>query len=129
MGTDKKTPTGLNILIAEDEPINYMILEKILSTMGANIFWAKDGIEAVDMARSHHDIQMVFMDIRMPEMDGFEATKIIRSEFPELAIIMLTAYTLSNEEELCIKAGATAFLTKPIRPVELRQVINEIAIK
>ncbi len=118
------------ILIAEDEPINFMLLEKMLEPTGAGIIWAKNGKEAVEMTRSNPDIRLILMDIRMPEMNGIEATLILRAEFPELPIIAVTAYSLSNEKEACEQAGTTAFITKPVSPKVLVELIKQqIGIK
>lgn len=114
------------ILIAEDEPINFMLLQKILEKVNSKIIWAKNGKEAVDKAFSDKSIGLILMDIRMPIMDGVEATKIINKKLPELPIVAVTAYTLSNEKEKCKEAGAVGFLTKPVRPSEIIPLVNKL---
>lgn len=116
---------GEKVLIAEDEPINFMLLEKMIEPTGAKVIWAKNGLQAVEMTRNNPDISLILMDIRMPQMNGIEATIIIRAEYPNLPIIAVTAYTLSNEKETCKQAGTSAFLTKPVRPKELMRVIQK----
>ncbi|MEA1875868.1 MAG: response regulator, partial [Bacteroidota bacterium] len=103
------------ILIAEDEPINFMLLQKMLEQTTYKVLWAKNGKEAVDMALVDNSIYLILMDIRMPLIDGIEATKIIHSKIPGLPIVAVTAYTLSNEKQRCMEAGAIGFLSKPVR--------------
>lgn len=114
------------ILIAEDEPINFMLLQKMLEKCERKVIWAKNGQEAVQIATSNPQVGIILMDIRMPIMDGITATQTIRKTLKELPIIALTAYTLSNEREKCTEAGTTAFLTKPVRPNELLPLIEEL---
>jgi len=111
------------ILIAEDEPINYMLIKKILEATSCKVIWAKNGREAVDMTADQHP-DIVLMDIRMPEMDGITATRLIRDSFPDLPIIAVTAFNLSNEAERCQEAGASGFLTKPVMPAPLLEAIS-----
>lgn len=112
------------ILIAEDEPINFMLLEKMLEKTPYTILWAKNGKEAISKVRANPRICLVLMDIRMPEMDGIQATAEIHREFPTLPVVAVTAYTLSNERERCMDAGASAFLNKPVNPAELMQALT-----
>ena len=114
------------ILIAEDEPINFMLLQKMLEKFGYPVIWAKNGQEAVEHCASNSAIELVLMDIRMPIMDGLEATRQIRTLDPKLPIYAVTAYTLSNEKEKCAEAGASGFLSKPVRPSELADVVLSI---
>ncbi len=114
------------ILIAEDEPINFMLLQKMLEKTGYKILWAKNGQEAVDNATNNLNIRLILMDIRMPIMDGIEATRIIRSQKPDLPIVAVTAYTLSNEKIKCKEAGSTDFLSKPVRPAILLPLVEKL---
>ncbi|MCK5822238.1 MAG: response regulator [Bacteroidales bacterium] len=119
--TSKKT-----ILIAEDEPINFMLLQKMLERTGFEILWGKNGQEAVDMAVANNSVCLILMDIRMPLIDGIEATKIIHNKKPNIHIVAVTAYTLSNEKEKCKEAGAVGFLSKPVRPTELIPLVEKL---
>jgi hypothetical protein len=91
-----KTPLGkydgYTILIAEDAESSYQFLKVILTKAGAEILWAKNGREAVGICRSGKKIDLVLMDINMPEMNGFEATALIKAERPDLPVIAQTAY-------------------------------------
>ena len=113
------------VLIAEDEPINFMLIRKILEVTSCRVIWAKNGREAVEMATSQHP-DLILMDIRMPEMDGITATKLIRKSFPDLPIIAVTAFSLSNEAEKCQEAGASGFITKPVMPATLLEAIGAV---
>lgn len=114
------------ILIAEDEPINFMLLQKMLEQTSYKVLWAKNGKEAVDMALVDNSISLILMDIRMPLIDGIEATKIIHAKMPGLPIVAVTAYTLSNEKQKCKEAGAIGFLSKPVRPSELIPLVESL---
>ncbi len=118
---------GKTLLIVEDIEWNYKFLEVILSKFGkADILWAKDGAKAVNLCKKHSEIDLVLMDIEMPVMDGYEATRHIKKIRPELPIIAQSAYVMINDKEKCFDAGCQGFLPKPIRKEELFKVINEL---
>jgi CheY-like chemotaxis protein len=102
------------ILIAEDEETNYFFIEAILEDTMATLIWAKNGVEAVDKYKENSDIDLILMDIKMPEMDGLTATQIIRKISSTVPIIVQTAYALSEDKNKCLNAGCTEYLTKPI---------------
>jgi PAS domain S-box-containing protein len=116
---DTRTPVvkykGNTILIAEDTESNYQFLKVILAKAGANTIWAKNGREAVDICRSGKKIDLVLMDINMPEMNGFEATALIKAEMPDLPVIAQTAYASHNDMERSQRAGCDDYIEKPIR--------------
>jgi PAS domain S-box-containing protein len=87
----------LSILIAEDEENNYILIEELLNYSNIKIFWAKNGKEAVDCCKKNNDIDIVLMDLKMPEMDGFTAAQIIKAEKPNLPIIAQSAYTYEKD--------------------------------
>ncbi len=117
------------ILIAEDEPANYLFFKEALQKTHAKILWAKNGIEAVEFCKNsqtnQYAIDLILMDLKMPQMDGYEAIREIRSFYKELAInnrpmiIAQTAFTMREEKDRSLKAGCDDFLTKPIRTREL----------
>jgi len=113
------------ILIAEDEEDNYTFLEVLLKVTGANILWARNGIEAVEICRKNTGINLVLMDIKMPHMDGIEATTQIKKNRSTLPVIVQTAYAMSADEENCIKAGCDAYISKPIKIESLFKVIKQ----
>ena len=112
------------ILVADDIDLNFLLIKKFLSKTGASILWAKDGAEAVDFCENHQDIDLILMDIRMPNMNGFDATRIIKSKNPEMPIIAQTAYALDGDAERSIEAGCNHYVTKPIN---LKKFLDLIA--
>jgi len=115
----------VKILIAEDNRISYEYLREILKNEGTDILLAKNGTEAVKMCEENTDLDLVFMDIKMPEMDGGEATRKIKSIRPELPIIAQTAYALNDEREAILKKGFDAYLAKPIQRKEIQAILDK----
>jgi PAS domain S-box-containing protein len=111
-------------LVAEDDDINFVYMERLLLKTNATILRAANGQEAVDFCNSRDDVDLILMDINMPFMNGLEATHIIRASFPKLPIIAVTAYSLSGDKETCIAAGCNDYIPKPIRREELYLKIN-----
>lgn len=109
---------NVTILVAEDELSNYLYLEKLLSKTGATIFHATNGREAVSMAESIKNLHLILMDIKMPEMDGFQALKVIRQRNSKIPVVAQTAHALSDEVVLMKEAGFDFYITKPIKPTE-----------
>jgi CheY-like chemotaxis protein len=108
---------GKKILIAEDDVRNIFALTSILEPKGAQLFVARNGREALELLERSPDIDLVLMDVMMPEMDGLEATRQIRKagqRFNKVPIIALTAKAMSDDRDLCIKAGANDYVAKPL---------------
>jgi CheY-like chemotaxis protein len=103
------------VLIAEDEETNFVYLETALQKTNVNILRAKNGKEAVELARVTPQIDLVLMDIKMPEMNGLEATRSIKSFRKDLIIIAQTAFTMEEDRRNCSAVGCDDFLPKPIR--------------
>lgn len=120
-----KTVTWINktILIAEDEESNYRYLEMVINKTKANIVWAKDGIEAINLCKEHEP-DLILMDIKMPNMDGLEATREIKKTHPEIPIVAQTAYAMENDERMSLEAGCNAYLSKPIRATKLIETLS-----
>jgi signal transduction histidine kinase len=102
------------LLLAEDEAANAYFLQSALVITGINVIVVQNGLDAIEQCRTNNDIDLVIMDIKMPEMDGLAATRIIRSFNKELPVIAITAYALSSDSEKCIEAGCNDYLPKPI---------------
>ena len=100
------------ILIAEDNDSNYLLMSYILKSQ-YEIFRAFNGVEAVEKAKTEKP-DMVLMDIKMPIMDGLEATRLIRAEMPDLPIIALTANAFDNDRQQALDAGCNDFISKPV---------------
>ena len=114
---------NLKILIAEDEKIARTYLSIIIKNICKEIMFAKTGIEAVELCRNNQNIDLILMDIKMPEMDGYEATHKIREFNKDIIIIAQTAYALTEDKKKAIKAGCNDYLTKPINKDELMVII------
>ena len=112
------------ILIAEDEPTNYKYIENVLSKTRIGLLWAKNGLETCEFLKKRSDINLVLMDIRMPIMDGYEATKRIKQINKDIPIIAQTAYALDYEKQEILKAGCDNYIAKPYSDSELLAMIN-----
>lgn len=113
------------ILLVEDEDANHIFIAAALKRTKVDLLWAKDGREAVDMCREMDDIDLVLMDIRLPELDGYEATRQIKTFRPNLPIVAQTAYVMSNEKGKVLQAGCNDLITKPIRLKVLLSVCSK----
>ena len=118
-----------NILIAEDVESNFLYLKAVLSKLNAVIYWAKNGIEAVEICTKIGNIDLVLMDLQMPEMNGYEATQILKKKFPELPIIAQTAFAMSDDREKAIDAGCDDYLAKPIKSKDLLSMVEQYVRK
>ena len=113
------------ILVAEDEEINYLFLEEILEELNVSILHARNGQEAVDICKEHPEVQLVFMDVKMPVMDGYTATKIIKKSRPGLPVIAQTAYAMADDRAHAFSEGCDDFISKPIEKPELIALTNK----
>lgn len=121
--------TDLKILVAEDHDINRFIIQKMFKEWGITCDFAFTGIEAVEQAtKKIYDI--ILMDIEMPDMNGYRATEIIRSELPypnnATPIIAMTGHAMNGEKEKCISIGMNDYISKPFKPDELKNKILEL---
>ena len=106
--------TGKTILIAEDEIVNYMFLEVLFEETGAILIHASDGQQAIDTVKTNPDIHIVLMDIKMPNINGLDATRQIKAMRPQLPIIAQTAYAMQDDEYKALQAGCNDYISKPI---------------
>ncbi|HTR37037.1 MAG TPA: ATP-binding protein [Bryobacteraceae bacterium] len=120
----------LKVLIAEDNPVNQRVVQKLLEKMGVKADLAVNGREAVEAARQN-DYHLILMDAQMPEVDGLEATRQIRkfASDDQPSIYGLTAQATVEHRDLCLRAGMNGYLTKPIEPSQLREVIAELSAR
>lgn len=114
-----------NILVVEDEIANFMYLNKMLAKSNLKVFRAENGLEALKLLESGKYFPVILMDIKMPKMDGFEATKIIKSKNPDQIVIAVTAYARQEERLKFMEAGFNDYLTKPIKPDEFRSILRK----
>jgi PAS domain S-box-containing protein len=123
---DSTNLIGKKILVVDDDQRNIYALCSMLEGFNLNIICANNGNEAIKMLDSNGDIDMILMDIMMPEMNGYEATKQIRSraKYKDLPIVALTAKAMIGDREICMKAGMNDYITKPIDSNNLISIIN-----
>jgi len=115
----------LKILIAEDDKVSEMLIDKTLKTFGKEIIKARTGVEAIEACKKNPDIDLVMMDIRMPDMGGYDATRQIRKFNKEVVIIAQTAHGLYGDREKAIEAGCNDYIAKPINKAELLLLIQK----
>ena len=125
-------PRNLRILLAEDNPVNQKLVVHLLRRRGHTVAIANNGREAVEIAR-RESVDLVLMDVQMPEMDGFQATAAIRAweqgRGSALCIVALTAHAMDGDKERCLAHGFDLYLAKPFRPDELDGVLAEGAAR
>ena len=120
-------PIGpLRILLAEDNPVNIKLATRLLERMGYGADIANDGREAID-ALERADYDLVLMDVQMPGLDGLDATRAIRTRWPDrpVRIVAMTANAMEGDRETCLAAGMDDYVSKPIRPDELARALAE----
>jgi hypothetical protein len=120
---DKKR---IPILVAEDDDVSFMLLENILSSENFTLTQAKNGKELIKKFKQNPSFNLILMDIKMPEMDGIEATKRIREFNETVPIIAQTAYALEGDKEKALEAGCNAYVSKPINKNDLIQKIQSL---
>ncbi len=131
MKEEKRTPLieGLNILLVEDNILNQVLAKKVLTDWHWNVEVAENGLVALEKLKKQ-DFDIVLMDIQLPEMDGYEATRYIRNKFPppkcNIPIMAMTAHALAGEEEKCRAAGMNGYISKPFDQKNLYSKIISI---
>ena len=116
------------VLIAEDEEINYLYFETILDNMYGDkirLLHAKNGKQAVEICEINSEVDLVLMDLKMPVIDGYNATKLIKELNPDIGIIAQTAYPLQNEQNKALQAGCNDFISKPIKKEAFFKMLNK----
>ena len=122
--------SSLNVLLAEDDPANQRVTLIMLKRLGYNADAVNNGLQVLK-AFENRMYDLILMDIVMPKMDGFEATKEIRKRYPtsrQPIIIALTAYILPEGRERCIEAGMDDYIAKPVRIRELADALGKCPI-
>ncbi len=114
--------SGKTILVAEDERSNFMLIEQILKPGKPSIIWAQNGIEAIEKFKNNK-IDLVLMDIKMPNIDGLAATKQMKDINNTIPIIAQTAYAMATDKNKILDAGCDDYITKPIKIAELKEKI------
>jgi len=127
IGLEDKT-LNLKLLIVEDDEASNLFISTIAKKISNNILHAKTGIEAINVCKNNQDLDLILMDIRMPEMDGYEATRQIREFNKEVIIIAQTAYGLFGDREKVVEVGCNDYISKPIKKDELLALIKKYFI-
>jgi len=118
------------ILIAEDEDTNLVVLKTMLRRFDdITIIHAYNGKEALSIVESQPDVYLVFMDLKMPVMDGFEATRNIKKIKPQLPVIAVTAFAMTGDEQRALGAGCDAYIAKPINRNQLYELLSNFGLK
>lgn len=117
----KKT---IKVLIAEDEEISFLLLKKLLEKGRVEVFRAKNGEEAYEIYKNNPDINLILMDLRMPQVDGYTAAQLIRSEAPEIPIIAQSAYSLKDDNEF-YGSAFDGYISKPVNKREFQLAVNK----
>ena len=123
------TSYDMLVLVVEDDEVNYLFLETLLSRSKIKTIRALNGLEAVELCQKNHDINLVLMDIKLPFMNGFEATRRIKEQNPDLPVIAQTAYAMQEDRNKAIEAGCDGYISKPIITAELLKMIEEFSEK
>ncbi|MBN1158280.1 MAG: response regulator [Bacteroidales bacterium] len=113
------------ILVAEDDDVNFRYLHETLNHDTIRIIRARNGLEAVEYCKADREIHIVFMDIKMPVLNGYDATRQIKRFRPEVPVIAVTAFTKDDDRAFALNAGCDDYLSKPLRKDELLTLINK----
>jgi CheY-like chemotaxis protein len=116
---------NLKILIVEDDEISYSLLTRTIQKISKEVLHALTGVQAIEACRNNPDLDLVLMDIRMPQMNGLEATQQIRQFNKDVIIIAQTAYAFTGDSEKAIEAGCNDYITKPINMTLLFELIKK----
>jgi CheY-like chemotaxis protein len=115
------------ILVVDDDNLSFILLKEILEENGISVLYASDGETAIELLNDHPEIKLVLMDIKMPKMNGFEATKKIKLMRPELPVIAQTALAFKTDKQKIFAAGCDDYLLKPIDGELLMKKIKKYA--
>ena len=115
----------INVLVVEDDEISSVYFKTLLKGLFKKVIFANNGVDAIQLCKNGSEVDLVLMDIKMPEMDGYDATREIRKFNKDLVIIAQTAYALHGDKEKAIKAGCNDYITKPINKSLLLEIISK----
>ncbi len=116
--------SGKNILVAEDIESNFLYINEVLKKVNANVTWSQDGIEAVEKFQDKH-FDLVLMDIQLPKINGYQATREIKKKNPSVPVVAQSAYAFRDESDKMAEAGCDAFISKPYTEEELLAILKK----
>ncbi|WP_171596155.1 tetratricopeptide repeat-containing hybrid sensor histidine kinase/response regulator [Marinifilum caeruleilacunae] len=116
--------SGKNILVAEDVESNFLYINEVLKKVNANVTWSQDGVEAVEKFQDDH-FDLVLMDIQLPRINGYQATREIKKQNPSVPVVAQSAYAFRDESNKMTEAGCDAFIAKPYTEEELLAIIQK----
>ena len=126
LGVEFAAEYPLRILVAEDNTINQKLIDRIMAKLGYRIDIVENGLLVLDKIRKA-TYDLILMDIQMPEMDGLEATRVIRSQAIEQpSIIAMTANAMPEDREVCMQAGMNDYLSKPMKFEDLMEALRKV---
>lgn len=115
----------LRILLAEDDQINQKLFSYMLNDIADELLIASTGIEAINLHKEHSDIDLILMDLKMPEMDGYEAVRNIRESDKEVKIFALSAFAPETQKAAANGSDFNDYVSKPIRKADLLKIIGK----
>jgi signal transduction histidine kinase/CheY-like chemotaxis protein len=118
----------LKILAAEDDEINYLYIKELLGNSNCEIVWANNGFKAVEIIRKSPDFDIILMDLKMPGMDGYEATQKIKDISPDVPVIAVTAFSLKEDIKKATGISFDGYINKPVEKADLLKKINKLVI-
>lgn len=127
-GGDNKSLPLSKVLIAEDDDTSYLLIEECFNFHNVTLLRASTGQTAVNQVKINEDIDIVLMDIKMPVMNGYEATTIIKKIRPNLPVIAITAFALEGDSQKAYNAGCDGYIPKPVKKDQLMEVINKVLV-
>jgi CheY-like chemotaxis protein len=114
---------GLKVLIVEDNDVNFIYLEEIMKNINAKVLHARNGSETIKLFNKHPGIDIVLMDIKLPDISGYEVTRELKRINPNIPIIAQTAYAMAGDREKALESGCDAYIAKPIKQEELLDLV------
>ncbi len=121
-------PAGKTILVSEDDDLSFRLMEELLTKQGATVLRASDGREAISTADNCPDIDLIFMDIKLPLVDGYSAVSAIRKRNKKVPIIAISAYTGNEEKEKALSSGFNGYISKPVSIKDLLRTVRDFLV-